>query len=114
MGSFNFKTMSTGSAVAVASMVTPFVPSRGSHNVSKSSIGAWLILRPEDSAWNQWGSVTTPGDLPGTTPRHDPLRVRTVTWLVCLHALAQTMTRSGRAWRLLTARRPCVQACACP
>ncbi|KAG2704024.1 hypothetical protein I3760_06G164100 [Carya illinoinensis] len=47
----------SGSAVAVASMVTPFVPSRGSHSVSQSSPGAWLILRPEDGAWNPWGRL---------------------------------------------------------
>ncbi|XP_018808692.1 uncharacterized protein LOC108981893 [Juglans regia] len=47
----------SGSVVAVASMVTPFVPSRGSHRVSQSSPGAWLILRPEDGAWNPWGRL---------------------------------------------------------
>jgi hypothetical protein len=36
----------SGSPVAMASMVTPFVPSPGTDRVSRSNPGAWLILRP--------------------------------------------------------------------
>jgi hypothetical protein len=46
-----------GSTVAMASMVTPFVPSQGSDSVSQSNPGAWLILRPGDGAWNPWGRL---------------------------------------------------------
>ncbi|KAF2320764.1 hypothetical protein GH714_030579 [Hevea brasiliensis] len=35
----------SGSPVAMASMVTPFVPSLGSDRVNRSNPGAWLILR---------------------------------------------------------------------
>eukprot|EP01018_Ginkgo_biloba_P031348 Gb_07943 [translate_table: standard] len=50
----------SGSPVAAASMVTPFVPSAGTDRVSRSNPGAWLILRPgprgEDS-WLPWGRL---------------------------------------------------------
>jgi len=46
-----------GSTVAMASMVTPFVPSQGSDHVSQSNPGAWLILRPSEGAWNPWGRL---------------------------------------------------------
>ncbi|KAF7840707.1 DUF1005 family protein [Senna tora] len=39
-------------------MVTPFVPSPGSHRVSRSNPGAWLILRPGgDGTWKPWGRL---------------------------------------------------------
>ncbi|KAL2927608.1 Na(+)-translocating NADH-quinone reductase subunit F [Bienertia sinuspersici] len=47
----------SGSPVAAASMVTPFVPSQGSDKVSKSNPGAWLILRPGDGTWKPWGRL---------------------------------------------------------
>lgn len=51
----------SGSAVAAASMITPFVPSSpGSDRVSRSNPGAWLILRPEGvsiSSWKPWGRL---------------------------------------------------------
>ncbi|KAA0044307.1 hypothetical protein IC582_017567 [Cucumis melo] len=47
----------SGSPVAAASMVTPFVPSPGSHRVSRSNPGAWLILRPVDGSWRPWGRL---------------------------------------------------------
>ncbi|KAE8008179.1 hypothetical protein FH972_004716 [Carpinus fangiana] len=47
----------SGSTVAMASMVNPFVPSRESDRVSQSNPGAWLILRPGDGAWNPWGRL---------------------------------------------------------
>ncbi|PIN14339.1 hypothetical protein CDL12_13035 [Handroanthus impetiginosus] len=50
----------SGSAVAAASMVTPFVPSPGHHRVSRSNPGAWLILRPNGvsiSSWKPWGRL---------------------------------------------------------
>jgi len=50
----------SGSAVAAASMVTPFVPSTGSDHVSRSNPGAWLILRPDSSGvdtWQPWGRL---------------------------------------------------------
>ncbi|KAK7308804.1 hypothetical protein RJT34_05053 [Clitoria ternatea] len=48
----------SGSPVAAASMVTPFVPSPGSHRVSKSNPGAWLIIRPDgDGTWKPWGRL---------------------------------------------------------
>jgi hypothetical protein len=47
-----------GSAVAMASMVTPFVPSPGTDRVSRSNPGAWLILRPAgDGAWEPWARL---------------------------------------------------------
>lgn len=53
----------SGSPVAAASMVTPFVPSRGSDRVSRANPGAWLILRaaagPHGSGpnWEPWGRL---------------------------------------------------------
>ncbi|KAJ8771383.1 hypothetical protein K2173_026560 [Erythroxylum novogranatense] len=47
----------SGSPVAAASMVTPFVPSPGSDRVSRSNPGAWLILRPGDATWKPWGRL---------------------------------------------------------
>ncbi|KAL3723915.1 hypothetical protein ACJRO7_035995 [Eucalyptus globulus] len=47
----------SGSPVAAASMVTPFVPSPGSDRVSRSNPGAWLILRPEHGTWRPWGRL---------------------------------------------------------
>ncbi|KAE8711706.1 Erg28 like protein [Hibiscus syriacus] len=45
----------SGSPVAMASMVTPFLPSPGSDRVSRSNPGAWLILRPGFGTWKPWG-----------------------------------------------------------
>ncbi|CAN6803234.1 unnamed protein product [Brassica oleracea] len=47
----------SGSPVAMASMVTPFVPSPGSNRVSRSSPGAWLILRPDGYTMKPWGRL---------------------------------------------------------
>ncbi|KAF5733239.1 hypothetical protein HS088_TW17G00781 [Tripterygium wilfordii] len=47
----------SGSPVAMASMVTPFVPSPRSDRVSKSNPGAWLILRPGHGTWTSWGRL---------------------------------------------------------
>lgn len=47
----------SGSPVAAASMVTPFVPSPGTDGVSRSNPGAWLILRPSNSTWKPWGRL---------------------------------------------------------
>uniref|UniRef100_A0A2P2JBA9 Formin-like protein 18 n=1 Tax=Rhizophora mucronata TaxID=61149 RepID=A0A2P2JBA9_RHIMU len=47
----------SGSPVAMASMVTPFVPSPGSDHVSRSNPGAWLILRPLKGTWQPWGRL---------------------------------------------------------
>lgn len=50
----------SGSPVAAASMVTPFVPSAGSDYVARSNPGAWLILRPESpgaGSWRPWGRL---------------------------------------------------------
>ncbi|KAK7405858.1 hypothetical protein VNO78_07468 [Psophocarpus tetragonolobus] len=48
----------SGSPVAAASMATPFVPSPGSHRVSRSNPGAWLIIRPDgDGTWKPWGRL---------------------------------------------------------
>ncbi|XP_010541837.1 PREDICTED: uncharacterized protein LOC104815217 [Tarenaya hassleriana] len=44
----------SGSPVAMASMVTPFVPSPGSNRVTRSSPGSWLILRPDGFTWKPW------------------------------------------------------------
>ncbi|RID71833.1 hypothetical protein BRARA_C03753 [Brassica rapa] len=41
----------------MASMVTPFVPSPGSNRVTRSSPGAWLILRPDGCTWKPWGRL---------------------------------------------------------
>ncbi|XP_013720643.2 uncharacterized protein LOC106424433 [Brassica napus] len=41
----------------MASMVTPFVPSPGSNHVSRSSPGAWLILRPDGYTMKPWGRL---------------------------------------------------------
>ena len=47
-----------GSPVAMASMVTLFVPSLGTDRVSRSNPGAWLILRPAgDGAWEPWARL---------------------------------------------------------
>lgn len=47
----------SGSPVALASMVTPFVASPGSDSVSRSNPGAWLILRPGEGTWKPWGRL---------------------------------------------------------
>ncbi|RLN34781.1 uncharacterized protein C2845_PM03G19430 [Panicum miliaceum] len=47
----------SGSPVALASMVTPFVASPGSDRVSRSNPGGWLILRPVDGTWTPWGRL---------------------------------------------------------
>ncbi|KAK6158998.1 hypothetical protein DH2020_006312 [Rehmannia glutinosa] len=50
----------SGSAIAAASMITPFVASPGSDRVSRSNPGAWLILRPNGvsiSSWKPWGRL---------------------------------------------------------
>ncbi|GAA0170574.1 hypothetical protein LIER_40985 [Lithospermum erythrorhizon] len=47
----------SGSPVAAASMVTPFVPSQNTDRVSKSNPGAWLILRPGQGTWRPWGRL---------------------------------------------------------
>ncbi|KAG9134799.1 hypothetical protein Leryth_001106 [Lithospermum erythrorhizon] len=50
----------SGSAVAAASMITPFVASPGSDRVSRSNPGAWLILQPNGvsvSSWKPWGRL---------------------------------------------------------
>ncbi|RRT32350.1 hypothetical protein B296_00052940, partial [Ensete ventricosum] len=47
----------SGSPVALASMVTPFVPSSGTDRVSRSNPGAWLVLRPGDGTWKPWGRL---------------------------------------------------------
>lgn len=47
----------SGSPVAAASMVTPFVASPGSDRVSRSNPGSWLILRPGEGTWKPWGRL---------------------------------------------------------
>ncbi|KAJ7958853.1 DUF1005 family protein [Quillaja saponaria] len=47
----------SGSPVALASMVTPFVASAGTDRVSRSNPGSWLILRPGDGTWKPWGRL---------------------------------------------------------
>ncbi|XP_057972913.1 uncharacterized protein LOC131161282 [Malania oleifera] len=47
----------SGSPVAAASMVTPFVASPGSDRVSRSNPGSWLILRPGNGTWKPWGRL---------------------------------------------------------
>ncbi|CAI9785403.1 unnamed protein product [Fraxinus pennsylvanica] len=47
----------SGSPVAAASTVTPFVPSLGTDRVSRSNPGAWLILRHSHSTWKPWGRL---------------------------------------------------------
>lgn len=47
----------SGSPVAMASMVTPFVASPNTDRVSRSNPGAWLILCPEDLTWKPWGRL---------------------------------------------------------
>ncbi|WOH11206.1 hypothetical protein DCAR_0830686 [Daucus carota subsp. sativus] len=47
----------SGSSVAAASMITPFVPSPGSDRVSRSNPGAWLILKPHGVSMKPWGRL---------------------------------------------------------
>ncbi|XP_015055440.1 uncharacterized protein LOC107002024 [Solanum pennellii] len=47
----------SGSPIAAASMVTPFVPSQGSNRVRGSNPGSWLILRPDQGTWKPWGRL---------------------------------------------------------
>nr|XP_043628569.1 uncharacterized protein LOC122600004 [Erigeron canadensis] len=47
----------SGSPVAMASMVTPFVPSNGTNSVSRTNPGAWLVLRPGHNTWKPWGRL---------------------------------------------------------
>ncbi|KAI4377413.1 hypothetical protein MLD38_015041 [Melastoma candidum] len=50
----------SGSPAAVASIITPFVPSPRSDRVTQSNPGVWLILRPAGplvSNWKPWGRL---------------------------------------------------------
>lgn len=50
----------SGSPIAAASMITPFVPSPGSDRVSRSNPGVWLILRAHGvsmSSWKPWARL---------------------------------------------------------
>uniref|UniRef100_A0A7N0V0R8 Formin-like protein 18 n=1 Tax=Kalanchoe fedtschenkoi TaxID=63787 RepID=A0A7N0V0R8_KALFE len=47
----------SGSPVAVASMVTPFVASPNSDRVSRTNPGSWLILRPGDGTLKPWARL---------------------------------------------------------
>nr|BAF00981.1 hypothetical protein [Arabidopsis thaliana] len=47
----------SGSPVAMASIVTPFVAFPGTDRVSRSNPGSWLILRPGDCTWRPWGRL---------------------------------------------------------
>ncbi|KAG6498281.1 uncharacterized protein LOC121989646 [Zingiber officinale] len=47
----------SGSPVALASMVTPFVATPGTDRVNRSNPGAWLVLRPVDGTWTPWGRL---------------------------------------------------------
>ncbi|KAG6517906.1 uncharacterized protein LOC122056227 [Zingiber officinale] len=47
----------SGSPVALASMVTPFVATPGTDRVNRSHPGAWLVLRPGDGTWTPWGRL---------------------------------------------------------
>ncbi|KAH7307311.1 hypothetical protein KP509_22G053700 [Ceratopteris richardii] len=50
----------SGSPVAAASMITPFVPSLGSDIVSRANPGAWLIMRAGPcggGSWKPWGKL---------------------------------------------------------
>ncbi|KAL6616041.1 hypothetical protein ACP70R_038311 [Stipagrostis hirtigluma subsp. patula] len=50
----------SGSPVAAASMVTPFVPSPGSGRVSRANPGTWLILQATGagpSSWKPWARL---------------------------------------------------------
>ncbi|TVU35169.1 hypothetical protein EJB05_17046, partial [Eragrostis curvula] len=52
----------SGSPVAAASMVTPFVPSPGSGRVSRANPGSWLILQatgsgPSSTSWKPWARL---------------------------------------------------------
>ncbi|KAF3792226.1 hypothetical protein EJ110_NYTH11976 [Nymphaea thermarum] len=50
----------SGSVVAAASMVTPFVPSADCDRVARSNPGAWLILHPDPGGidtWRPWGRL---------------------------------------------------------
>ncbi|CAH8357085.1 unnamed protein product [Eruca vesicaria subsp. sativa] len=49
----------------MATITTPFVPSLGSNRVSKSSPGAWLILRPDGYIMKPWGRLEAWRDKPG-------------------------------------------------
>ncbi|CAM8942356.1 unnamed protein product [Rhodiola kirilowii] len=47
----------SGSPVAIASMVTPFVASPNSDRVSRSNPGSWVILRPGDGTLKPWARL---------------------------------------------------------
>ncbi|RLM61393.1 uncharacterized protein C2845_PM14G03660 [Panicum miliaceum] len=51
----------SGSAVAAAFMVTPFVPAPGGDTVARSNPGAWLIVRADSTgsseSWQPWGRL---------------------------------------------------------
>ncbi|KAJ4747342.1 DUF1005 family protein (DUF1005) [Rhynchospora pubera] len=66
----------SGSSVAMASMVTPFVASPGSDRVSRSNPGAWLILRPGDGTWKPWGRLEAWRERVGATGSSDGLGYR--------------------------------------
>ncbi|KAF3335315.1 hypothetical protein FCM35_KLT19822 [Carex littledalei] len=66
----------SGSPVAMASMVTPFVASPGSDSVSRSNPGAWLILQPGDGTWKPWGRLEAWREKVGSTGSTDGLGFR--------------------------------------
>lgn len=47
----------SGSPVAVASMVTPFVASPNSDRVGRTNPGSWVILRPGDGTLKPWARL---------------------------------------------------------
>ncbi|WOG82709.1 hypothetical protein DCAR_0101876 [Daucus carota subsp. sativus] len=72
----------SGSPVATASMVTPFVPSTGTNRVSRSNPGAWLILQPGQSTWKPWGRLEAwleTGDQLGYRFEHFPDGIDAIT-----------------------------------
>ncbi|GAB2292088.1 hypothetical protein Dimus_026336 [Dionaea muscipula] len=47
----------SGSPVAAACIIAPFMPLPGSNRVSKHNPGAWLVLRPGEGTWKPWGRL---------------------------------------------------------
>ncbi|PWA71845.1 hypothetical protein CTI12_AA275120 [Artemisia annua] len=71
----------SGSPVAMASMVTPFVPSNGTNDVRRSNPGAWLILRPGHNTWKPWGRLEAWRDSTGLGYRFELLPDAAITGL---------------------------------
>ncbi|KAG6494699.1 uncharacterized protein LOC121991750 [Zingiber officinale] len=101
----------SGSPVALASMVTPFVASPGTDRVSRSNPGAWLILRPGVGTWHPWARLEAWRERGGSSGdglgyRFQLLSTNPADPRVCLAESAVSSSRGGKFTVDLTSGSP--------